>query len=117
MDANPTSPTSGLDSSIVEAVANGNFKKEAEINGQLMTQYLGNQVGHLNRINVLAETYLAIAVKNAHELSPKDAVSTLKEMTGNDLAQQVSALGSAIASIQQSMKGAQSTPPETAIPK
>lgn len=112
-DANPSSLTDGLDPSVVEAVSNTNFKNLGEVPAILMGQYLGNQIQHFNRVNVLAETYLAIAVKNAHELSPKDAVSTLKEISGNDLAQQVSALGAAIASIQQSMKGAQTTLPET----
>lgn len=112
-DANPTSTTEGLDPSVVEAVSNGNFKNIGEMPAQLINWYAGNQVAHFNRVNILAETYLAIAVKNAHELSPKDAVSTLKEISGNDLAQQVSALGAAIASIQQSMKGAQTTLPET----
>jgi len=55
-------------------------------------------------------------VKNLLEIDPMEALSWVKGSTGNDIAQVLSTLGAAVAQIQQLMKGAQSTPPETAKP-
>ena len=78
-----------LDDSILAAVANGNFKSIAE----LATQ---NMLGHQQRLQILAEKSLA---KSLESMDTTQAT----EMD----------IGGVISGMQQLMKGAQTTLPET----
>lgn len=113
-------PISETVDTAMEAVAVANVKTVAEMaawsTAQVMAshaQAVSNAVSHQKRLDILAEQYLAKAMKGADEVDPSEAAATLKLLTGNDLANTMSALGTAIAQIQQLVKGAQTTPPVT----
>lgn len=105
-----------LDQGTLDAVNNSNFKTIAEASAvglaQAMAIQAQNAASHQNRVNVLAESALAAALKNQTELDPTEAAS-IRKVDNADLAKVLAELGSAIASIQQSLKGAQTTLPET----
>jgi hypothetical protein len=102
-----------LDQSTLEAVNNTNYKVLGEAPAYLMGQAFSDSVDHRRRVNALAEAYLGQALKAMVEVDPSEAISQVKQLTGNDLAAQVSQLAAAVASIQQYVKAAQSTPRET----
>jgi len=103
---------SGLD----QAAGSTNYVN-AKVIGEIGAHTLGlamqNAVAHQNRMNILAESFVAAAVKVIHEVDPIESVSVLKTLSGNDLAQQLAQLLSALAMNQQGAKVAQTTPPET----
>ncbi len=114
-----------LDQGLTDSVADVNLKNlgdnPAFYNGlaaNTAVLALQNLVAHQNRVNVIAEAALSNAVSqiNSAQTTPEEAVALVKATSGNDLAQQISALAAAIASIQQQMKGANTTPPETGTP-
>ena len=94
-----------LDDSVVAAVANYNFKANAERSTQ-------NMDAHQQRLQLIAESSIGQIVKGINSLDISEAVAQSK-VANSDLAGKVAALSAAIASNQQVMKGAQSTPPET----
>ena len=81
-----------LNADIVEAVANANFKSMAELGMQ-------NSISHQNRLQILAEKALAKSLESMDTTQASEVD-----------------IGGAIAQLQQLLKGAQSTPPETAKP-
>lgn len=95
-----------LDQTIVEAVGNSNFKAMAEMQ-------LTNALAHQNRVNILAESSLGTILERMNTLDPTESAGVANVMSA-DLAQKIGELSGAVASAQQLMKGAQSTPPETA---
>ena len=112
----------------MESVAVGNIKTIAEMAAFTTAQSMKDHVGHSKRLDILAETYLARALKGADEVDTSEAVANIKLLTGNDQAQfntgigaslaQVQAqLGAVLGALQQYAKVAQSTPPETATGK
>jgi len=105
-----------LDQGTLDAVNNSNFKTIAEASAvglaQAMAIQAQNAAAHQNRVNVLAESALAAALKNQTELDPTEAAAIRKVDTA-DLAKVAAELGAAVAAIQQLMKGAQTTLPET----
>jgi tetrahydromethanopterin S-methyltransferase subunit H len=105
-----------LDQGTLDAVNNSNFKTIAEASAvglaQAMAIQAQNAASHQNRVNVLAESALAAALKNQTELDPTEAAS-IRKVDNADLAKVLAELGSAVAGIQQLMKGAQTTLPET----
>lgn len=107
-------PVSESVDTVIEAVTVANVKTIAEMAAWSTAQSMKDQISHANRVNVLAETYLARALKSADEVDPEQAAATLKLLTGNDIAQMMSTLGSVVASLQQLVKAAQTTPPPTA---
>lgn len=106
--------TSALPDDIRESVAVSNLKTLGEALSASITLSVQNAVSHQQRVNAIAEGALQAWTKNMSEVDPIQAVSTLKTLTGNDLAQQLAQLSAAIAQIQQGIKGAQTTPPPTA---
>jgi hypothetical protein len=105
-----------LDQGTLDAVNNSNFKTIAEAAAvglaQSMALQAQNAASHQNRVNVLAEAALAQALKNQTELDPSEAAA-IKKVDNADLAKVLGELGASIAGIQQLMKGAQTTLPET----
>src|SRR5215831_5756956 len=95
-----------LNDTIVEAVANANFKSMAELGVQ-------NALAHQNRLNILAEKSLAKSLESMDTISVEEGLGISAAQRG-DLAKALGDLSGAIAASQQQMKGAQSTPPETA---
>lgn len=103
---------------IVESVSIANIKTIAEMPASLANLALSNAVGFQQAMNnslvSLMQSTNARAVTHVLDTDISDAAAVQKIASGNDLGQQLSALGAAIAQIQQTMKGAQTTPPPTA---
>lgn len=97
-----------------EAVASTNFKSLGEGPSFYANLAMGDSVAHQRGVNTIRESALGSIVKSLTESDPTEAVSVLKMLSGNDQAQQLQSLLAAIASGQQVVKTAQSTPPETA---
>lgn len=95
-----------LDQGVLDAVTNANFKSLAEM-GTI------NALGHQNRLNLLAESSLGQILNRMNALDPAEAAS-ISGVVSSDLAEKLGELSSSVANAQQLMKGAQSTPPETA---
>lgn len=94
-----------LDSGMLDSVTNANFKVLAE-------SATMNMVSHQARLNLLAESSLAQMLNKLNALDPAEAAA-IKTVDESGLAKQLADMGIAIASIQASLKGAQSTLPET----
>ena len=101
-----------LNPDIIEAVANSNFKTMAEqvqVTTNLMAQ---NAASHQNRLQMIAEASVGQILKNANEFDTEQAQS-IRSVINTELAPLISGLAAAIASSQQYVKGAQTTPPVT----
>lgn len=94
-----------LNSDIIEAVANYNFKANAERGTQ-------NMDAHQQRLQLLAEASLAQQLNRMNSLDPAEAAS-ISGVVSSDLAEKMGELSGAVANAQQLMKGAQTTPPPT----
>lgn len=95
-----------LNPDIIEAVANYNFKTNAERSSQ-------NMDAHQQRLQLLAEASLAQQLNRMNSLDPAEAAS-ISGVVSSDMAEKMGELSGAVANAQQLMKGAQSTPPQTA---
>lgn len=94
-----------IDQGILDAVANVDVKANAEA----ATQDL---IAHRNRLNILAEKSLAKSLEAMDTTSIPEGLG-LAAAGRSDLAKVMAELGSIVATLQQNMKGAQSTLPET----
>jgi hypothetical protein len=94
-----------IDVGMMDSVTNSNFKILAESATQ-------NMVSHQNRLNMLAESSLAQMLNKMNGLDAVEATA-IKTVDESGLAKQMADMGMAIASIQASLKGAQSTNPQT----
>ena len=97
-----------------EAVSSNNFKSLGEGPAFYANLAMSDAVAHQRTTNSLREGYLGQVLKSMNELDPSEARAQVKMLSGNDLAKQISDLGAAVATLQQYVKTAQSTPPETA---
>ena len=94
-----------LDAGIVDSVTNANFKAMAEMQ-------VTNALQHQNRMNAIFESSIGQIVNKMNVLDPTEAAS-VATVTEAGLAEAISQLGGAVAGIQQMLKGAQTTLPET----
>lgn len=94
-----------LNPDIIEAVANYNFKANAE-------RQTVNADAHQARLFLLAESSLAQQLNKMNTLDPTEAAA-ISGVVSSDMAERISELSAAVANSQQLMKGAQSTNPET----
>jgi hypothetical protein len=112
---------------ISNAIANQQMEQANAVANAQLEQ--ADAVAHQRRMNILGELNLANAIKgigeDINEPSVENAVSAQKLLTGNDMAQQMLQFSSTLADqkaeiaalvsvVQQFIKAAQSTPPETA---
>lgn len=74
---------------------------------------INDAVASAGRRGNIADAAMATVLKDMSSIDPQEAVSIAKTMTGNDLAQQLAQLLTALGSGQQSVKTAQTTPPVT----
>jgi hypothetical protein len=102
-----------IDDSTFSAVNNANFKNLADAAAFNIALAYQNAVGHNRAMDQIREAALGSIAKNLVEIDPAQAVSLLKATSGNDLAQQLTALTAALASAQQNVKTGQTTPPTT----
>jgi len=94
-----------LDQGVVDGVTNANFKSVAELQTV-------NMLSHQNRLQMIAESSVGQILNKMNGLDPAEAAS-IGGVVRSDLSKDVAALGAAVSSIQQMMKGAQTTLPET----
>ena len=94
-----------LDEGILAGVVNSNFKTMAEMQ-------VVNALGHQNRMNAIFEASIGQIVNKMNTLDPTEAAS-VAGVVSSDMAEKMGELGAAVAGIQQLMKGANTTPPET----
>lgn len=94
-----------LNADVVEAVANANFKAMAELGIQ-------NTLAHQNRLQILAEKSLARSLEAMDTTDVPEGLGLSAAQRG-DLAKQISDLAAAVASMQASIKGGQTVPPQT----
>jgi hypothetical protein len=94
-----------LDTTVVDSVANANFKMLAE-------QVGSNIASSQQRLQILAEKSLARSLDALDNTSVPEGLGLSAAQRG-DLAKQISDLSAAVAGIQQMIKGAGNTPPVT----
>lgn len=94
-----------LDQGVLQATINANYKAMAEMQ-------VTNALGHQNRMNAIFESSIGQIVNKMNTLDPTEAAS-VATVTEAGLAEAISQLGGAVAGIQQMLKGAQTTLPET----
>ena len=105
-----------LDQGVLDGVTNANFKLLAEsvstALGQALAIQAQNAASHQQRLQIIAEASLSQQLNRANSLDPEEA-SAINKVEQSDLPKMMSELGAQIAAIQQLMKGAQTTLPET----
>lgn len=97
----------------LDTINNANLKTVAEAGSHSMALAMENAVAHQGAMFQIRELALGRLAKVMTEIDPAEAVSLLKATSGNEPASQISALLAALASGQQQVKAAQSTPPPT----
>lgn len=81
---------------------------------QLMEMAMQNLVGHQQRLNMLAETFVGKSIENSTSVDPTEAVAVSKLFKGeSDSA--ISSILAQLASGQIGAKTAMTTPPETGV--
>ena len=110
-----------LESNVVDAVANANFKNIAEAGAFYASLSMRDAVESQRRMSALADHATGCLLKQYNEMDTSEAISVVKATTGfdrasqtHDLARVMEQLGAALASLQVFAKVAQSTPPATA---
>jgi len=101
-----------LEESVVADVVNANFKTVAGMPGSLANIMLQDAISHARIVNGYREAAFATYLKSMAEVDPAEAVSMAKTLSA-DLPTVLAQLGTALGSIQQFVKAAQTTPPET----
>ena len=94
-----------LDETILQAVANANFKTMSEM-------ATINVLSHQQRLQLISEASLGKILENMNTLDPTESAG-ISGVISSDLAEKLGELSGAVAASQQLMKGAQTTPPET----
>lgn len=105
-----------LDQGVLDGVVNANFKTVAEAATVGLSQALAvqaqNLASHQQRLNLLAESSLAQMLNRMNALDPEEAAS-ISKVEKSDVSKLLAELGGSIAAIQQQLKGAQTSLPET----
>lgn len=105
-----------IDQGVLDSVVNSNFKILAETVAAALAQAQAiqatNAASHQQRLQLLAESSLAQQLNRMNSLDPEEAAS-ISKVEKSDVAKQITELGSQVAGLQQLMKGAQTTLPET----
>ena len=109
-----------LESNIVDAVANSNFKNIAEAGAFYASLSMRDATESQRRMSAIADQATGQLLKSYNEMDSSEALALVKANTGfdrasqvHDLASTLGQLGAALGSIQQMIKTAQTTPPVT----
>jgi len=94
-----------LDPGVLDSVVNSNFKTLAE-------QVATNTANHQHRLQLIAESSVGQILNRMNSIDPTEAAG-IAAVSNAALAKEISQLNGAVAAIQQMMKGAQTTKPET----
>lgn len=95
-----------LNADVVESVTSTNFKVNAEADTISSSD-------HRNRLRILSESALGMMINRMNSMDMLEALSLKQASTGNVVAETMANVGTAVASIQQLVKAAQTTPPVT----
>jgi hypothetical protein len=105
-----------LDQGVLDAVTNANFKTIAEAAAvglaQAQAASAQNLASHQQRLQLLAESSMGQILNRMNSLDSEEAAAIAK-VEKSDLGKLITELGSQIAGLQQMLKGAQTTLPET----
>jgi hypothetical protein len=102
-----------LDESVVAAVVNENFKNVAGMSALTAGIASQNLVSHQRAMDAIREAFQAESMLQRAGVDPTEAIASRNIIT-SDIGKLLVELSSAVAAIQQMMKGAQTTPPPTA---
>lgn len=102
-----------IDQGVLDSVAGSNFKTLADGPAFFMNQLIADSLTNQRNVNSIREASLSASLHKFAAYDIQEGVAVSKMATGNDLAQQLSAMGNMVAALQQSMKGAQTTIPVT----
>lgn len=106
-----------IDQGVLDSVAGSNFKTLADGPAFFMNQLIADSLTNQRNVNSIREASLSASLHKFASYDIQEGMAVNKMSTGNDVAQQMAALGNIVASLQQSMKGAQTTIPETGVTK
>lgn len=105
-----------IDQGVLDSVVNSNFKILAETVAAALAQAQAiqatNAAAHQQRLQLLAESSLAQQLNRMNALDPEEAAA-IEKVDTSDVGKKITELGSQVAALQQLMKGAQTTLPET----
>lgn len=112
-----------LNPDVVDSVVGANFKNLGDAPamsmamayqgfGQAATLAAQNAVNVQQQMNQLGVNAAALSTNNLHNLDVSEA-SAVNTLNAGEIAKAIAQLGSAVAGLQQMMKGAQTTLPET----
>ena len=96
-----------LNESVVDAVANSDFKANSEIHTQDVT-------AHRNRVLVIAENATAGQINRMLSMDIEQALSIKQATTGHAAGESATQSALGMAAVQALVKAAQTTPPTTA---
>lgn len=115
-----------IDEGILQSVINSNFKVMAEIlssaqaqagaiSANAMAISVQDMISHQRMTNAYREAFLAESLMTRAGPDIAEAVAA-KKLSEADLARSMGELGNLVATLQQTIKGAQTTPPVTVAP-
>lgn len=81
--------TSALPDDLRESVAVANIKTIGEAAAYYTAMHMGNLTAHAKRVDTLAETAMARSIDLINNLGPAEARAASKVLTGNDTADQI----------------------------
>ncbi len=81
--------TSALPDDLRESVAAANLKTIGEAAAYYTAMHMGNLTAHAKRVDTIAETAMARSIDLINNLGPAEARATSKVLTGNDSADQI----------------------------
>jgi len=109
-----------LESSVVDAVSNANFKNIAEAGAFYSGLSMRDAVESQRRMSVIADQAVGALLKQYNEIDAGEALALVKANTGYDKASQMhdlnrtlASFGATLGAIQMSIKTAQTTNPQT----
>lgn len=97
---------------VVDSVTSTNLKSLGDAPAFYQNMGFANAVSHQNRLNILAETAVASAIRSVATTPMEEAAGSSVEQSGS-LPGLIAALLAALSSNQQAAKVAQTTPPVT----
>lgn len=109
-----------LESAVIDAVVNTNFKNIAESAAYYSGLAMGDAVSGQRRFNEIGNIATGNLLKNFTKVEISEANALVKANTGfdrpsqmHDVATTLASLGATLGAIQQNVKTAQTTPPVT----
>lgn len=97
----------------LDSLNNANLKTVGEQAAFATGLSMQNQVSHQGAMNQIRELSMGNLAKKMTELDVMESLAVVKATSGNDVANQISALMAALAAGQSATKAAQTVPPVT----